>query len=224
MKKTIHVLEHMEFPGPDAGLQHLSGADLRLHRPDLGGPLPALEGASGLMVMGGPQMVTDIADLPWMQAEAALLREAVSRGLPTLCVCLGAQILAHAFGGTIAPDPEGRIAFGFHAVASAGGPIPSGLHVLSGNAQGFNLPEGAQSLATAVGPWPNQAFRLGPALALQFHPEVTRPILTQWQDAWPELHDRPGAHPRSRQDADFARHDPALKSWYRGQLDALFGV
>ncbi|MDF2232340.1 type 1 glutamine amidotransferase [Albimonas sp. CAU 1670] len=229
MARTIHILEHMDLPGPDAGLSHLRarGAHAQVHHAWKGEALPALEGADGLIVMGGPQMVTDIADLPWMQAEIELMRQALARGVPMLCICLGAQMLAHALGAAVGPDPDGRIAWGYHpvrALPAADNPIPDGLTVLSGNFQGFSRPAGVEMLATAEGPWANQAFRTGRALATQFHPEVTFPILQDWQSHLaPHVH-KPGATSVERQDADFARHDPALKDWYRGLLDRWFAL
>ena len=234
MARRILILEHMDHATPDAGLSHLRarGAQARVVHAWKGEALPGLEDVDGLLVMGGPQMVTDLATQPWMQQEMALMRGALDRGLPMLCVCLGAQMLAHALGAQVAPDPAGRIAWGFHEVRPLPGrqdqipenPIPEGLTVLSGNFQGFSRPPGAEMLATAEGPWANQAFRVGAALATQFHPEVTRPILDTWQaELGAHLH-RPGAASLARQDADFVRHDPALKAWYRGLLDRHFGL
>jgi len=229
MAKRILVLEHMEHAAPDGGLAHLQarGVQAQVVHAWQGQPLPELEGVDGLLVMGGPQMVTDLPSQPWMQAEIALMRAALERGTPMMCICLGAQMLAHALGATVAPDPEGRIAWRFHrlsALPAADNPIPDGLTVLSGNFQGFSMPQGAERLATTDGPWANQAFRIGPALATQFHPEVTRGILDTWQaELAPHVH-KPGATTIDQQDADFARHDPALKAWYRGELDRRFGL
>lgn len=135
-------------------------------------------------------------------------------------------MISHLKGGRVAPHPQGEMAFGFHpvrALPAPDNPIPDGLTVLSGNAQGFTPPPGAEPLAEGA-PWPHQAFRLGAALALQFHPEVTRPILDHWQTRWPQFHDAPGGHPKSRQNSDFARHDPALKAWFRALLDRWFAL
>ncbi|SDW45696.1 GMP synthase (glutamine-hydrolysing) [Albimonas donghaensis] len=229
----VLVLDHADMPGPDAAVAHLAarGASPEIVHAWKGDPIPDLAGFDGLMVMGGPQMVTDLADLPWMAEEIATLRAALAAGLPTLCICLGAQMLAHALGAKVGPHPEGRLAFGFerlHALPVAPGaapnPVPDGLAVLCGNAQGFALPEGVEPLAAGRGTWPNLAFRTGSALALQFHPEVTRPILSTWQAEWPGAHDRPGGQPRATQDADFPRLDPPLKAWLRGMLDARFGL
>ena len=42
--------------------------------------------------------VNDEALFPWLKAEKAFLRTAVEAGVPTLGVCLGAQLIASAFG------------------------------------------------------------------------------------------------------------------------------
>ncbi len=229
MARRILILEHMDHASPDAGLSHLRarGAQVQVVQAWKGETLPGLDGVEGLMAMGGPQMVTDLDAQPWMRAEIELMREALAAGLPMLCVCLGAQMLAHALGATVAPDPQGRIAWRYHPVRplpARDNPIPEGLTVLSGNFQGFSMPQGAERLATADGPWANQAFRIGSALATQFHPEVTREILDLWQaELAPHVH-KPGATTIARQDADFARFDPALKAWYRAELDRRFDL
>lgn len=229
MGKRILVLDHMEFPTPDAGQLHLAdrGCTLDVRRACAGDPLPDLWGVDGVLVLGGAQMVTDLDRQPWMEDEMELMQGALTLGVPMLCICLGAQMLARMLGASVGPDPQDRISWRYHPVRAypvEDNPIPDGLVVLSGNFQGFSRPRGAEMLATADGPWPNQAFRIGSALATQFHPEVTRPILDEWQkELAPHLH-RPGASDIPTQDADFAAHDPALKAWYRGLLDRWFAL
>ncbi|MEC9435407.1 MAG: type 1 glutamine amidotransferase [Pseudomonadota bacterium] len=233
MARRILVLEHADLPGPDAALAHLRarGAAATVVHAWKGETVPDPAGFDGLMVMGGAQMVTDRDALPWMDAEFAALRVAHDAGMPMLCICLGAQMLAHVLGARVGPHPEGRLAFGFEplralpvAPGAAPNPIPDGLQALCGNAQGFDMPAGAERLAAGTGAWPNPAFRTRRALALQFHPEVTRPILDVWQAEWPEAHARPGGQPKARQDADFPRLDPPLKAWLRATLETLFDL
>lgn len=216
------------LPAPDALRAHLAdrGAVLTVCPVGDGAPPPpaSLAGFDGLVVMGGAAMVTERPD--WMAPVQALQSEAAAEGLPQLAVCLGAQMLADALGGQVDWHPEGRLAFGYapvRALPAPDNPVPDGLVVLSGNSQGFSPPPGAESLATSA-IWPEQAFRIGRSLALQFHPEVTRPILTAWQRLMPENHARPGGQPKAVQDADFAAHDAALKAWLRSLLDRWFDL
>jgi GMP synthase (glutamine-hydrolysing) len=117
---AILILQHSDIGG--AGRL---GACLRDHgfaldtrRPDLHpvgsckGLPPDLDDAHGLVILGGPQNVTDIAKHPWMQAEAGLIQAAHARHLPVIGICLGAQLIAHALGGQV--GPRDKPAVGFH--------------------------------------------------------------------------------------------------------------
>ncbi len=229
--RRILVLEHNDSSGPDAATAHLAarGCIVETLRTDRGDGLPGPEALAryhGALVMGGPQMVTEIDEAPYLRGEMELALRLLDRGTPVLAICLGAQVLAHALGAKVDWHPEGKVALGFRGVTptpAAGGLFPEGFRALSGNAQGFEIPPGATALATGE-IWPNQAYRIGPALALQFHPEVTPPILEDWKRELDGYVGRPGADDLDTLDADFARHDPALKAWLRGLLDRHFGL
>src|SRR5581483_7883037 len=73
-----------------------------------GAELPSeLAGFAGIVVLGGPMSATDDARAPWLPQVRDLLRRAVGDEVPTLAICLGAQLLAVAHGGRVGPNPDG---------------------------------------------------------------------------------------------------------------------
>ncbi len=227
--KTIIIIEHSDQPVPDDGLSHLAARGCTLHRvrPFAGEALPEPAEADGIMLMGGPQMVTDLEAEPYLSTEMDFAARVMDRATPLLGICLGSQLIARRLGAAVDWHPQRAVAFGYHRLrptAAADGLFPDGLFVLSGNAQGFDLPPGATLLAAGE-IWPIQAFGVDDhVVAFQFHPEVTRPILDRWQRDLAGNYGRPGASDRATQDADFIRYDPSLKVWYRAFLDDFFGL
>jgi GMP synthase-like glutamine amidotransferase len=108
--------------------------------------------------------------------EVVLLQQAVDAGKPVLGLCFGGQILAHALGGSVrrAAAPE----LGWHRIESdVPDLVPDGPYV-QWHSDRFDLPPGARELArNAVGP---QAYALGSAVGLQFHPEATPEVVRRW--------------------------------------------
>ncbi|QKV18353.1 glutamine amidotransferase-related protein [Oricola thermophila] len=229
MKHKIIVIEHWDLAEPDFGRRHLAarGFDVQVVEPWRGERLPELTGdEAGVMVMGGPQYVTRTDEAPYLLDEFRFAEAAMAKGVRTVGICLGSQILAHVLGARVGFHPEGCTALGFYDL------LPTeqgrawfleGMKVLAGNSQGWEMPSGVTPLARGD-LFPNQAFVAdGTAVALQFHPEVTRPILDQWQEEFASLVGRPGTQSVEQQDAGFAAHDAALKAWYSDFLDDWFG-
>ena len=180
MRRAL-IIEHIEPEGPwlIADALERAGVAIDLIRPYRGDAVPADLGAHrGLVVMGGPMSAASDDGFPSRGAELALMRDAVARGVPTLGVCLGAQLLAVAAGGAIRRGPVPEIGWGpvrleagaerDPLLAGIGGP----LGVLHWHGETFDLPEGATHLARSD-IYANQGFRVGPsAWGLQFHIEV----------------------------------------------------
>ena len=60
---------------------------------------------AGLVVMGGPMNADETAAYPNLAAEVRWLQTATSAQLPTLGVCLGAQLLAKSLGSRVFANP-----------------------------------------------------------------------------------------------------------------------
>ncbi|MFE0489215.1 glutamine amidotransferase [Streptomyces griseoaurantiacus] len=137
-----------------------------------------------LIVLGGPVGVGDFARYPYLADEAAAVKARAHRMLPTIGICLGAQILAHALGAQVAPTGRCEIGYGPLTLTAEGeGSVLAGLGgrpVLHWHSDQFAVPEGATLLAGTPG-FPHQAFTVGDTLlGLQFHLEADHTRLERW--------------------------------------------
>ncbi len=173
-----HYLQHVPFEGLGSIQGWLEQAGYQITAtPFYTDPtLPALDAIDLLVVMGGPMSIHDEAEYPWLQAEKAFVRSAIEAGIPTLGVCLGAQLMADAMGGAVTPNAQKEIGwFPIQATADAGDTFrfPDACEVFHWHGETFRLPPGAVRLARSAA-CENQAFQLGPrAIGLQFHLETT---------------------------------------------------
>lgn len=172
-----------------------AGAELDVVRAD-SPELPAgLDGYDALVVLGGEMNALDDANHPWLRAVRSLLSEAVSKRVPVLGICLGAQLLAAATGGRVNESAHGPDA-GTKLVAKRDvaaedlllGPVALTPDVLQFRRDEVAaLPPTAQLLASAP-KGENQAFRVGDcAYAFQFHIETTTETALEWAERMPEL-------------------------------------
>ncbi|MFK3981978.1 type 1 glutamine amidotransferase [Micromonospora sp. NPDC050397] len=172
-----------------------AGLDLHVLRPYAGDALPGeLTGFEALIVLGGRQQAYPLPDgspdAPWFPALEGLLRKAVRHHLPTLAVCLGAQLLATAHAGTVAlseAGPEVGPGVVGKRDAADGDPLFKWVPLIPDVVQWHQdeiteLPRGAVLLAASTR-YPHQAFRLGDrAWALQFHIEADTAMVAGWAE------------------------------------------
>lgn len=183
--KPVAIFRHSLSEGPGYFATYLEAHALAwtLVKVDAGEPIPVSADAyAGLAFMGGPMSVND--ELPWIPEALRLIRAAAQAGVPVLGHCLGAQLMSKALGGVVAPNAQKEIGWGRVDVADSEaarawfGATRSflGFHW---HGETYSLPQGAECIASS----PNcgqQAFVLGPHLAMQFHVEMTPELIHAW--------------------------------------------
>jgi GMP synthase-like glutamine amidotransferase len=184
-----HYLQHVEFEGLGIIEDSLRarGAEVSGTRLYAGDSLPALDDIDLLVVMGGPMSVNDEAELTWLAAEKAFIRQALTADKRVLGVCLGAQLIASALGQRVYPGAEKEIGwlpiYGNTHLNGAAFHFPDQIDVLHWHGETFDLPAGAVLLASSE-VCRHQAFQLGRSvIGLQFHLEANRALLNAFVTA-----------------------------------------
>ena len=202
---------------------------------DLFEPHP-LEEVALIVALGGPLSAND--DYPAMHREREYLRLAMAAGKPALGICLGAQIMATALGGTV--EPTGGYQFGLRKlyVTAAGDadPVFSKLTIpLAPTLHGecFSIPQGATPLAEGFmlcrdGSYRriNMAFRYGNSYGFQFEPQLTLEELQVWNRELSGDYELMGdrfdpAEEAARNLREFARYEPHYREQMRNLLTAF---
>lgn len=160
--ESVLIEEGYQIEYYDIGTSGLSS--LNPARPDL------------LVVLGGPIGVYEEAAYPFLIEERRILKERIKANLPTIGICLGAQLMASAFGAEVYFSGSKEIGFSQIQLTKSGAASPlrhlANVPVLHWHGDTFHLPNQAQLLASTP-ICQNQAFAVGHnLLGLQFHPEV----------------------------------------------------
>jgi GMP synthase (glutamine-hydrolysing) len=158
--------------------------------PDGGAPDPART-YDAVMVFGGSQHPDQDDHFGWLGHEEEFLREVLAEQVPVFGVCLGAQMLARAAGAQVGPASAPEIGWLEVSLTAEGasdpvlGVLPSRATVFQWHHYTFMLPSRGTPLAESE--ICLQAFRLDgqPAWGIQFHAEVTLPMVTAWADEDP---------------------------------------
>jgi len=185
---------HHERPldgGSYDGVVVAAGHEIVRWAPFDGQPPPALTNIDAIVVLGGAVHPDADGTEPWLEGEVMVIRDALARGLPSLGLCLGAQLIARATGAWVGRVEQSEVGWyevepnevglADPVVGALGGPAP----VFEWHHYTFELPEGAIELARS--PRAIQAYRLGESVwGLQFHPEVTREQVYEWTSMAPD--------------------------------------
>ena len=192
------------------------GAEVDLRRAFDGEALPGVTSEhDGIVVLGGGQNALDDEIAPWFPQLIGLMRDFISAEKPLLGVCLGAQLLARAYGADnllgaapefgwrdVALTPEGRAD---PVLSAAGATFP----IFQWHDDTFTLPRGGTRLAGNDSAH-NQAFRVGKAgYGTQFHFEADRELVVEWNRTFEEWLAERHPHWKTDHAAEAARHGPA---------------
>ena len=205
-RPTVLIVLHQEHstPGRVGRTLREMGARLDIRRPSLDEPLPkTLRGHDGAVIFGGPMGANDSHD--WIRREIDWLEVPLAEKKPFLGICLGAQMLARALGARVFTYEDKRSEIGYFPISPTAAadrlcaePFPRSAY--QWHTDGFDLPEGAELLATGGEDFPNQAYRYG---------KSGRPPVPPGSDL---SHDVPVDDPRRRAPDAPGRAEPAAAS------------
>ncbi len=181
----MHLLTVMHQDDAGPGVFDAGDARVTVWRADRE-PVPELDGVKAALVLGAAANVHETVAHPWLIGELDAIADLLARGIPMLGVCLGAQLLAKAAGGSVrrALPPE----IGWYEVAlepaaasdPVMGPLPARFTSFQWHSYEAVPPPGAVVLARSAGSL--QAYRLAdrPAWGIQFHAEVSSADAAYW--------------------------------------------
>lgn len=153
----------------------------KVNTPNDAVPTNAL-GYDAIVILGGPMAVYD--NLPYLQKEQELIRNAMKNDTPVLGICLGSQLIAQAGGGRVYKGKKKEIGwYDVYLTPASSNDIFRGftdkmIRIFQWHGDTYDLPANAKILAYSD-LYP-QAFRIGSAVGIQFHFEVDEPLIQTW--------------------------------------------
>ncbi len=163
---TVYAIQHLAFEdlGAWEDVFYQLGLRVRYFEAGIDDLRKAYEHPGLTVILGGPIGVYETENFPFLQAEIDLLKVRLDKNLPTLGICLGAQLIAHALGAKVYAGQSKEMGWSKLSLAAI-----------------ENNPLRKAELLASTELYANQAFRIGSnILALQFHPEVASDSLEKW--------------------------------------------
>jgi GMP synthase-like glutamine amidotransferase len=148
-----------------------------------GDSLPnAIDGYSALIILGGPASTYE--NHQYLRDEEKLIQNTMAKKIPTLGICLGSQLLAKAAGARVYKGSRKEIGWypveitndGMNDVFKG---LKNNITVFQWHGDTYDLPKNAVTLASSE-LYPVQAFKIGNAVGVQFHLEVSKDMVMDW--------------------------------------------
>jgi GMP synthase (glutamine-hydrolysing) len=183
--KTVTAIRHVYFEDLGAFAEVFAGRGYAVSYLEAGVDrldCSAARDCDILAVLGGPVGVYETNEYPFLHDEIAVIAARAKIRAPVLGICLGAQLIARALGGNVYSGGKKELGWGKVRLAADPGPLRhfSDTPVLHWHGDTFDLPAGAQLLAS-TDIFAQQAFSVGKEiLAFQFHPEIVAAGFERW--------------------------------------------
>jgi GMP synthase (glutamine-hydrolysing) len=150
-------------------------------------PIADFDLIDGVIILGGPLGMYQAKDVEWLRQERAWVEKFLNTGKPVFGICLGCQMLAEIYGGTVRKGDKG-FNFGFQNVDVIEQKDPifgaelAGKPVFQAHGDTYSLPTGATRLV--AGPtYAEQGAKFGEKVyGVQFHPEIDVPTVSRWHE------------------------------------------
>ena len=189
----ILVLQHMACEGL-GGMEALQGKGLKYEYVQLhaGAKFPKdTSSYAGIIILGGPMNVYQEKEYPFLKDENTFIKKMLAEEKPMLGICLGAQLIAKAAGAKVLTGHRKELGWYDIGLTKEGAidqlfkGFPARFKAFQWHGDTFRIPKNAIKLASSE-IFPNQAFRLGNAYALQFHIEVMEETINDWMAEYRE--------------------------------------
>ncbi len=180
MLMNLLILKHISFeePGYFTDIFQKFGFNIRICNL-FDGENPYEFPCDALLIMGGPMNIYEEEKHPWLRIEKQFLKETISKKIPVIGVCLGAQLIADSLGEKVFKNKHNEIGW-FPVkkeISSFMDFLPDFASVFHWHGETFNLPADAIRIFSSEAT-ENQAFLYKDhILALQFHLEMNNEII-----------------------------------------------
>lgn len=101
--KTVYAIQHLSFEdlGSFEDTLYEHGYRVRYFEAGVDNLKKAFEHEGLTIILGGPIGVYETEDYPFLTEEIQYLQQRLAKNLPTIGICLGAQLIAHALGAKV---------------------------------------------------------------------------------------------------------------------------